>query len=140
MENQNQIPNQVPVQKVVAKLSRLAALLGDLKRAGDEYWGAYRQEIDLGISGMNVYEHVDIECGNGYMLSFNPNTVYVYLKTPDKGGYRVLDHGKGAIGDVLSVPEECWDRLIHTVEGLIRKKDDEIERFTRFYRIFTATF
>ncbi|PMB77631.1 MAG: hypothetical protein C0177_02735 [Fervidicoccus fontis] len=138
-QNQKDLQNDDHVQQVATRLSRLATLLKDLKQVVDEYWEMYRQEIDLGISSMNIYEHVDIECSNGYVLSFNPNTVYVYLKTPDKGGYRVLDYGKGMVGDVLSTPIECWDKLNEVVEDLIRRKIETIERLRRLYYVHTST-
>ncbi len=131
--------NEIPPQEVISKLGRLSTLLADVKRAADEYWEWYHKQIDIRVSGTNCFKTLNIQCGNGYSMEFDVNSIYLFLKGPD-GGRAVLKNGKGSIGDVASVPLQCWEALVKEIENLIREKVDKIEYLARFYRIFTATF
>jgi hypothetical protein len=130
---------QVPPQEVVDKLSRLSTLLADVKRMASEYWEAYRLTIELGVSETDWHQTLDIRCGD-YVMFFNTRRVYLVLRTPYGEEYRVLDNGKGSVGDILSVPIQCWDALIRAVENLIREKVNKIEYLRKLYHIYTATF
>ncbi len=142
MSTENQNPNQptteIPPQQVVSKLGRLAVLLTDVKRMADEYWEAYNEKVSLGVSGTNWYERIEVQCGD-YSAELSLGDVYLFLRTPN-GGYRIFQHGDGSVGDVLSVPMECWDALIKAVEDVIRRGVDKIERMRRFYHVYTGTF
>ncbi len=143
MESQKQNPNQpdqVPPQQIVAKMSRLAALLNDIQRLAEEYSDAYLQTISLKIKGTNMYEILEFQCENGYKIKFNTNDVYMFIEIPGKGGYRVIQGGEGAVGDIITVPLECWDKLNKELEDLIRRKLDEIAYMKNFYYIYTSTF
>ncbi len=137
MENQTQT-QQIQPQVVAGKLSRLATLLADLKRAQEERNTHYYEKVSLGVSGMGVYETLNFECGNGYAVEFHTDDVYLFLKGPN-GGRMIMRHGVAYIGEILEVPVECWDKLIKNLEDLIRKKVDEIEHLVRAYHTFKAT-
>jgi hypothetical protein len=131
--------NEIPPQEVISKLGRLSTLLADVKRAVDEYWDVYHQQIDIRVGGTNCFKTLNIQCGNGYSMEFNVNTIYLLLKGPNDSR-KILQGGKGSIGDIVNVPLECWDALIRAVENLIREKVNEIEYLRKLYHIYTATF
>ncbi len=131
--------NEIPPQEIIAKLSRLTTLLNDLKQAVNEYWDIYNQQIDIRVNGTNCFKTLNIQCDNGYAMEFNVNDIYLLLKGPNDSR-KILQGGKGSIGDLVRVPLECWQALIKAVEDLIREKLNEIEYLYRLYHIYTSTF
>ncbi len=138
--NQNQgQTTQVPPQQIVAKLARLSTLLQDIQQLAEEYREAFSETITLRIKRTNMNETIKAECDNGYKLTLNTNTIYMYLEVPKGGGYRIFQDGEGPVGLVTTVPVECWNRLITALEELIRKKLDEIAYMKNFYYTFIHT-
>jgi hypothetical protein len=131
---------QIPPQQIVAKLARLSTLLQDVQKLAEEYNEAFISTISLRIKGTNMHETIRVECDNGYKVEFNTNTIYMYLETPKKGGYRIFQNGEAPVGLVKEVPLECWDRINTALEELIRRKLDEIAYMRNLYYTYTHTF
>ncbi len=131
---------QVPPQQIVSKLSRLASLLGDIQRLAEEYREVYYTKIELKVKGTNMNETLTVEC-DGYKVTFSLNDVYMYIESRHNGisGRAILRNGEGHIGDILTVPVQCWDKLIGALEDLIRRKLDEIAYMRNLYYTYIHT-
>ncbi len=137
MDTEQQTTQVPPPQEVISKLSRLSTLLADVKRVASEYWEVYHLQVDIGISGTNCFRNLSIQCDN-YAIEFSTDNVYLFLKSPD-GGRRILQNGKGSVGDILTVPLQCWEKLISALENLIREKVNKIDYMRRFYYTYKTT-